>query len=86
MKDDIFSDMFGDIFNGLGKDEASERTVQIDKVASVYTYIRSITSYKLKATKSGGYVIVDINNYIVKEYTNVNDAKLEYIKIVIGIN
>ncbi len=90
---DPFGDIFGDIFSKLDTDSTEEynnfsHPYIEQNISAIYTFARELktSTIKLKPTKKNTYVIVDLNSTILEEFNDILDAKIMFIKIVIGEN
>ena len=97
--DDMFGDIFGkggDFDSSFGTKKTSKTTTEStdtqiyfhpnikDNIQKIYTFARTISEITLKPTTKGSYVIVDCNSTILEEWDYIQDAKIRYIKIVLG--
>lgn len=78
-----FGDIFSDSYNESDDYHYSHPRSQ-ENIAKIYTFSRSISEIVLKPTTRGSFVILDNNEHIIEEIDEIIEAKIRYIKIVMG--
>jgi hypothetical protein len=87
-----FSDLFEEMFGspGLRSEKRShpKSEVRIPSkgvyTAKIYTFCKQFSEFTLRPTSSGTFAITNPNGKVVGKFHEINDAKIAYVRLVMG--